>query len=130
DDEVEELFGPVADDLAAAGLPVLWPSEIFAVIELRPVVGTTQPTPVAGGGLDLSTLGEMRWDATVDGADLTEAELLQLAEAKRPVVRLRGRWVRADPARLKKLGERVEVGFADVLAAALSGTVTVDGEAV
>ena len=130
DEEVEELFGPVADDLAAAGLPVLWPSEVFAAIELRPVVGTAQPDAVGGSSLDLSTLGEMRWDATVDGADLTEAELLQLAEAKRPVVRLRGRWVRADPARLRKLGERTTVGLGDVLAAALSGTVSVEGEQV
>ncbi len=130
DTEVEALFGPVADDLAAAGLPILWPSEIFASIELRPVVGTAAPENVGGSRLDLSSLGEMRWDATVDGDGLTEAELLQLADAKRPVVRLRGRWVRADPARLRKLNQRTEVGLGDVLAAALSGTVTVDGTQV
>ena len=130
DDEVEDLFGPVADDLAAAGLPVLWPAEVFAAIELRPVVGTAAPDAVAASALDLSTLGEVRWDATVDGAELTESELLQLAEAKRPVVRLRGRWVRADPARLRRLGERTRVSLGDVLAAALSGTVSVDGHAV
>ncbi len=130
DEEVEALFGPVADDLAAAGLPVLWPSEVFAAIELRPVVGTAQPEAVSSSGLDLDSIGEVRWDATVDGAGLTESELLQLAQAKRPVVRLRGRWVRADPARLKKLNERTEVGLGDVLAAALSGTVSVDGHQV
>lgn len=130
DEEVEALFGPVADDLAAAGLPVLWPSEVFAAIELRPVVGTAQPEAVSSSGLDLDSIGEVRWDATVDGADLTESELLQLAQAKRPVVRLRGRWVRADPARLKKLSERTEVGLGDVLAAALSGTVSVEGNQV
>ena len=130
DTEVEALFGPVADDLAAAGLPILWPSEIFASIELRPVVGTAAPENVGGSRLDLSSLGEMRWDATVDGDGLTEAELLQLADAKRPVVRLRGRWVRADPARLRKLNQRTEVGLGDVLAAALSGIVTVDGTQV
>ncbi len=130
DDEVEALFGPVADDLAAAGLPVLWPSEIFAAIELRPVIGTAQPEAVSSSGLDLDSIGEVRWDATVDGAGLTESELLQLAQAKRPVVRLRGRWVRADPARLRKLHERTEVGLGDVLAAALSGTVSVEGHQV
>ncbi len=130
DTQVEALFGPVADDLAAAGLPILWPSEIFASIELRPVVGTAAPDNVGGSRLDLSSLGEMRWDATVDGDGLSEAELLQLADAKRPVVRLRGRWVRADPARLRKLNQRTEVGLGDVLAAALSGTVTVDGTQV
>lgn len=131
DDEVEDLFGPVADDLAAAGLPVLWPSELFARLELRPVVGTASPEGVGGGiGLGLDTIGEVRWDATVDGVDLTERELLELAQAKRPVVRLRGRWMRADQQRLRKLQERSEVGLGDVLAAALSGTVRVDGEPV
>ncbi|HEU5081890.1 MAG TPA: DEAD/DEAH box helicase [Acidimicrobiales bacterium] len=131
DAEVEELFGPVADDLAAAGLPVLWPAEVLRPVELRPVIGTPAPDGQGGGaGLDLTALGEMRWHATVDGGELTEAELLQLAEAKRPVVRLRGRWVRADPDRLRRLSERTPVAAGDVLAAALSGTVTVDGDTV
>jgi len=131
DAEVEELFGPVADDLAAAGLPVLWPAEVLHPVELKPVIGTPAPESGGGGaGLDLRALGEMRWHATVDGADLTEAELLQLAEAKRPVVRLRGRWVRADPARLRRLAERTPVAAGDLLAAGLSGTVTVGGEVV
>jgi len=131
DAEVEELFGPVADDLAAAGLPVLWPAEVFQPVELRPVIGTPAPEGGGGGaGLDLSALGEMRWHATVDGTDLTEAELLQLAEAKRPVVRLRGRWVRADPTRLRRLAERTPVDTGDVLAAALSGTISIEGETI
>jgi superfamily II DNA or RNA helicase len=131
DAEAEELFGPVADDLAAAGLPVLWPAVVLRPVELRPVIGTPAPESGGGGaGLDLSSLGEMRWHATVDGGDLTEDELLQLAEAKRPVVRLRGQWVRADPERLRRLSERTPISAGDVLSAALSGTVTVGGEAV
>ncbi|MCO8126433.1 DEAD/DEAH box helicase [Acidimicrobiia bacterium EGI L10123] len=131
DAEAEELFGPVADDLAAAGLPVLWPAEVLRPVELRPIIGTPAPEGGGGGaGLDLSALGEMRWHATVDGGDLTEAELLQLAEAKRPVVRLRGQWVRADPERLRRLAERTPISTGDVLSAALSGTVTVGGETV
>ncbi len=135
DAEVEDLFGPVADDLAAAGLPVLWPAEVFRAVDVRPVVAapsddTDRSEGGGRGGLDLSSLGEMRWHATVDGTDLTEAELLQLAEAKRPVVRLRGRWVRADPERLRRLSERTPLGPGDVLSAALAGTVTVDGETI
>ncbi|HSP05342.1 MAG TPA: DEAD/DEAH box helicase [Acidimicrobiales bacterium] len=131
DAEAEELFGPVADDLAAAGLPVLWPAEVLRPVELRPIIGTPAPESGGGGaGLDLSALGEMRWHATIDGGDLTEAELLQLAEAKRPVVRLRGQWVRADPERLRRLAERTPISTGDVLSAALSGTVTIGGETV
>jgi superfamily II DNA or RNA helicase len=131
DAEAEELFGPIADDLAAAGLPVLWPSVVLLPLEMRPVIGTPTPDSDGGGaGLDLSALGEMRWHATIDGGDLTETELLQLAEAKRPVVRLRGQWVRADPDRLRRLAERTPISAGDVLSAALSGTVTVGGEAI
>jgi hypothetical protein len=131
DAEVEELFGPVADDLAAAGLPVLWPADVLRPVDLRPVIGTPAPEDGGGGaGLDLRALGEMRWHATVDGADLTEEELVQLAEAKRPVVRLRGRWVRADPERLRRLSERTPVAAGDLLAAGLSGSVTVGGETI
>ena len=131
DAEAEELFGPIADDLAAAGLPVLWPAEVLRPVELRPVIGTPAPESGGGGaGLDLSSLGEMRWHATVDGGDLTEDELLQLSEAKRPVVRLRGQWVRADPDRLRRLSERTPISTGDVLSAALSGTVSLGGETI
>ncbi|MDZ7676290.1 MAG: DEAD/DEAH box helicase [Acidimicrobiales bacterium] len=130
DDEVEELFGPVAEDLAAAGLPVLWPAEVFRPVELRPVVGTPQPEGGSTGRLDLSSLGEIRWHATVDGTDLTESELLELAQAKRPMVRLRGKWVRADPGRLERLNERREVPVGEVVASTLTGEVTVEDETV
>ena len=130
DHEAEDLFGPVADDLAAAGLPVLWPAEVLRPLALRSVVTTPRPDAVAGPALDLSALGELRWRASVDGEDLSEEELAVLAAAKRPMVRLRGRWVRADPGQLRRLGERRAVRTGNVLAAALSGALTVEGEAV
>ncbi|MEX2658733.1 MAG: DEAD/DEAH box helicase [Acidimicrobiales bacterium] len=130
DVEAEELFGPLADDLAAAGLPVLWPAEVLRPLALRSVVTTQRPESITSGGLDLESAGQLRWRATVDGEDLTEEELTALAEAKRPMVRMRGRWVRADPDQLRRLGERRQVRTGEVLAAALSGSLTVEGEAV
>jgi SNF2 family DNA or RNA helicase len=130
DEEATELFGPVADELAAAGLQVLWPAEVLRVLDLRPVLTTPRPASVTPGALDLHTLSEMRWRATLDGEELTDAELDQLAEAKRPMVRLRGRWVRADPQQLAKLRERRQVSTGDALAAALTGAFVVGGETV
>jgi hypothetical protein len=129
DDEVGELLGPVADDLAGAGIQVLWPAEVLAPLELRPHVATPAPAAVTSAGFTLDSLVELRWRATVGGEDLTEAELALLAEAKRPLVRLRGRWVRADPARLARLRDRRPIGAGAALAAALGGTLSV-GEAV
>jgi hypothetical protein len=72
----------------------------------------------------------LKWQATLDGAELSDAELAMLAEAKRPLIRLRGRWVRADPERLARLGRRRKVGAGAALAAALGGELLVDGERV
>jgi hypothetical protein len=130
DAEVDDLLGPVADDLAGAGLVVLWPVELVRPLSIRPVVSTPTPAAVTGSGLTLDSLMELRWRVSLDGEELTEDELNTLAEAKRPLVRLRGRWVRADPQRLARLRQRRRIPAAAALAAALGGTLTVDGETV
>ncbi|HEV7624903.1 MAG TPA: DEAD/DEAH box helicase, partial [Streptomyces sp.] len=63
---------------------------------------------------------------------LSEAEMDALAEAHRPVVRLRGEWVLVDPALVRKARKR-HLGLmdpVDALSAALTGAAEVDGEAV
>ncbi len=130
DEEANELFGSVANDLAAAGLAVMWPAEVLRALDLRPVITTPSPVSITPGSLNLHTLSEMRWRATLDGEELTDAELEELTDAKRPMVRLRGRWVRADPEQLRRLKERRPISTGDALAAALTGNLVVDGEAV
>ncbi|MDZ7732553.1 MAG: SNF2 helicase-associated domain-containing protein [Acidimicrobiia bacterium] len=119
----------MVDDLAGAGLQVLWPTELVRPVELRPTV-TPAPAAVAGSGLGLDDLLEVRWQASVDGEALTDEELAQLAEARRGVVRLRGRWVRADPAALARVAERRTLTAGEGLAAALDGHLDLDGETV
>ncbi len=128
DSEVDELLGDAADALAAAGIQVLWPSELLASVSLRPVVSTPTPAAVAGAGLTMESL--LTWQASLDGFPLTTAELAALADAKRPLVRLRGRWVRADPERLGRLRRRRTLGGGAALAAALGGELRVDGELI
>ncbi|MDY7103707.1 MAG: DEAD/DEAH box helicase [Actinomycetota bacterium] len=128
DREVDDLLGPVADDLAGAGLSVQWPAELLKPLELRPRISTPRPEAVAGAGLSADAL--LSWQARLDGVELTEDELAQLAEAKRAVVRLRGRWVRADPARLARLRDRRRLGAGAALGVALGGTLAIDGETV
>ncbi|MGI8685200.1 MAG: DEAD/DEAH box helicase [Acidimicrobiales bacterium] len=130
DDEAADLLGPVVDDLASAGVQVLWPADVLRPIELRPQIATPSPAAVTAAGFSLESLCELRWQATLDGEQLTDDELATLAEAKRPVVRLRGRWVRADPERLAFLKRRRTIGAGAALAAALGGTIEVDGERV
>ncbi|MGH9178051.1 MAG: DEAD/DEAH box helicase, partial [Acidimicrobiales bacterium] len=130
DDEAADLLGPVVGDLASAGVQVLWPADLLRPVELRPQVATPVPAAVTAAGFTLASLCELRWRATLDGEELTDEELAVLAEAKRPVVRLRGRWVRADPERLGRLGRRHRIGAGAALAAALGGTIEVEGERV
>jgi SNF2 family DNA or RNA helicase len=49
---------------------------------------------------DLATIVDYRWGLAIGGDPLTETELKDLAKAKVPLVRLRGRWVYLDEERL------------------------------
>ncbi|WP_344182739.1 DEAD/DEAH box helicase [Kribbella lupini] len=129
------------DDLAAdstaldgAGIEVLWPAELFAgELAVRGSVQAT-PTPAAVSGPDftLHDLLAFKWRPTLDGSELTEQEITALAEAKRPMIRMRGRWVRIDQDLVRKLrrGTSRKLTGAEALAAALTGRVEVDGELV
>ncbi|MBB2937644.1 superfamily II DNA or RNA helicase [Amycolatopsis bartoniae] len=120
DDEVLELL----DTGGPPGVEVLWPRGMFAED-----VRVTASVTLGGepGAFRLTDLLRFRWQLSVEGETLTDAEVTVLAEAKRPLVRLRGRWVRADGfARLRRPLRTVRA--AEALAAALTGTLEVEGE--
>jgi hypothetical protein len=129
-EEVEDLLGPVATDLAGAGIEVRWPAGVLQSVDLKPVVTSDSLGSDRPAGMTFDALCELRWDATIDGRQVTEDELALLVQAKRGVVRLRGRWVRADPAKLARLQQRRKVTAGEALAAALSGELVVDGDEV
>ena len=124
DPEAELLLGPAAEGLAAAGLEVLWPSELGGEIRLR----GRATAPSEGGmaaGLSLNSLLDFSWQLSLDGAPLTPEEMEEVAEAKRPMVRLRGRWVVLDPELVSQLRARPpRVTAAEALAAELGGGTT------
>ena len=128
--DVADLLGPAADALAGSGIEVLWPSGVLDTVELNPTVSTPGLGADSEAGMNFASLCTLRWDATVGGERLTAAEIDQLTSAKQAVIRLRGRWVRADPERLARLRQRKQVTAGAALAAALGGPLLVDGEAV
>lgn len=130
DDEVDDLLGPTAEELAGSGLEVLWPSGLLSTVRVTPTVSTRSTPSDRPAGLGLDGICELRWSTTVDGVELGDTEVAALVAAKRQIVRMRGRWVRADPARLEKLRTRRSVSTAAALAAALGGDLLVDGEAI
>jgi superfamily II DNA or RNA helicase len=133
DDELAELLGDAAATLAEAGIPVLWPAGLVSEgVRLQASI-TEQPGKVQGtSGFDLESLVSFRWQATLDGEVLTEEEVDLLAEAKRGLVRLRGRFVAADPGLIERLRSRRhrDLSAIEALAATLSGSIEVDGERV
>ncbi len=123
DDEAEALLGDGAMALSDAGIEVRWPTELVAgAVSLRAVASTPAPAAVAGSGLDLDAVLTVRYEALLDGSALTAQELEQLAEAKRPLVRLRGQWVVADPTVIERLRRPPRVRAGEVLAEALGGS--------
>ena len=132
DDALASLLGPAAEELAGAGIEVLWPSSLLdGGLQLR-AVPTPAPGQVTDAGFGLAALLDFRWQLTLDGALLDADEIAALAEAKRPLIRLRGRWVMLDPALLERLRRppRTRMRVSEALGAVLAGSAEIDGETV
>ena len=132
DDALTSLLGPAAEELAGAGIEVLWPSSrLDGGLKLR-AVPTPAPGKVTEAGFGLEALLEFHWQLTLDGALLDADEIAALAEAKRPLIRLRGRWVMLDPALLDRLRRppRTRMRASEALGAVLAGSAEIDGETV
>ena len=132
DDALTSLLGPAAEELAGAGIEVLWPSSMLGDgLKLR-AVPTPAPEKLTDAGFGLAALLDFRWQLTLDGALLDADEIAALAEAKRPLIRLRGRWVILDPALLDRLRRppRRRMRASEALGAVLAGSAEIDGETV
>ncbi|WP_419994005.1 DEAD/DEAH box helicase [Streptomyces boninensis] len=133
DDELQEILGPAARRLEAAGIKLHWPRtlvrDLVADAVVRPGPGTASNET---SFFDAEQLLEFRWQVSLGGLPLTEQEMDELAEAHRPMVRLRDQWVVVDPELVRKVRKRA-LGYLDpvqALAVALTGEAEVDGEAV
>ncbi|WP_405823826.1 DEAD/DEAH box helicase [Streptomyces sp. NBC_01390] len=133
EEELYDLLGVAATRLAAAGVAVHWPRDLAQDLTAQAVVRPAPGSAKDGTGFfESEELLQFRWQLALGGDPLTEAEMDLLAEAHRPVVRLKDQWVLVDPALVRKARKR-ELGLldpVDALSAALTGRVEVDGESV
>ncbi|MFG2296877.1 DEAD/DEAH box helicase, partial [Streptomyces sp. NPDC048603] len=132
DPELEDLLGVAATRLAAAGVVVHWPRELARTLTATAVVRSAAPGSATDGTafFDAAGLFSFSWELALGGDRLTPGEMDALAQAHRPVVRLRDQWVRVDPELVRKARRR-ELGLldpVDALAVALGGTAEVPGE--
>ncbi len=132
DDLLADLLLDGASRLESAGMRVLWPSELLTGgLSLRAVM-TPVPAAVTEGGFDLGSLLEFHYELTVGGDALSPEEIDLLAEAKRGLVRIRGRFVAVDAGLIAKAQEKRsrQITAAAALAALLGGGLEIDGELV
>jgi superfamily II DNA or RNA helicase len=133
EEQVAELLETGAEALGGAGIEVLWPAELLGEgLDVRATVATPTPAGAAAPVLRLEALLSFDWQVTVGGEALTAEEVAALAEAKRPLVRLRGRWVRVNRELLERLRRRrgPRITAAEALTAALTGNLVLDGDRV
>ncbi|EST37904.1 hypothetical protein N566_10460, partial [Streptomycetaceae bacterium MP113-05] len=137
DDELYDLLGRAAHALAAEGVTVHWPRSLARELTATAVVrdpATAAPGSAAAGPgpLEAEALMEFRWQLALGDDPLTEEEMDTLAEAHRPVVRLRDEWVLVDPELVRRARRR-DLGLldpVDALSLALTGQGEIDGEQI
>lgn len=94
-----------APALDQAGLGVLLPSwwEHRRALALKLSASTpADPKATDSAAFGRDQLCDFQWSLAVGDEDLTEAEITALAEAKAPLIRLRGQWVSVNAERLRR----------------------------
>ncbi|WP_431929844.1 SNF2-related protein [Nonomuraea jabiensis] len=130
--EAALLLGEMGQDLARSGIEITWPEQWARALGVRALIGTRSTPGTRDPAFGLDNVLDFRWQLTVEGDGLTDAEMDALATAGRALVHLRGRWLLVTEETGRRAAER-DLGTlpaGEALTAALAGSLTVDGDLV
>lgn len=132
DEDVADLLVRGAIRLAGVGVDLHWPKELVRDLTSRAVVEAQAPPSDVPSFFGGGRLLGFDWQVALGDDPLTDEEMDRLAEAHRPVVRLRDQWLLVDPEIARRARERSikPLTAIDALGAALTGTAEVEGEFV
>ena len=129
-DAVRFFLREAIPQLEERGVPVLLPADwLSSASRLRVNLTATSGVPGRSSGLlSTDTIASFDWQLAIGDTTLTEAQLLELAAAKEPLIRVQGRWHvlrHSDVERALRFLERrrTDVGVVD-LVRAVSGLET------
>ncbi|WP_018133131.1 DEAD/DEAH box helicase [Effusibacillus pohliae] len=111
DEEAWEFLNESCLRLMQAGYSVFLPAWWEELRRLKPrLKAKIQPSVGAAGNslFGLDQLVEFDWKLAVGDMDLSEAEFLRLAEEKKRLLRIRGRWIQLDPAFLSQVQQTIK----------------------
>ncbi|MCB1258015.1 MAG: hypothetical protein KDB26_12960, partial [Microthrixaceae bacterium] len=125
DSEVDELLGSAGSQLATAGLEVMIPAELARPMRSAPTVrmadgSDSSGAPTSSGLFTVDSLCEVDWSVQVGGRSLSAAEIDELVESKRRMIRLDDGWVLLDEAVIKRLRTSERMNATAALGEALS----------
>ncbi|MFD0035501.1 DEAD/DEAH box helicase [Streptomyces sp. NPDC127172] len=126
DDEFMSLLESGVEALAAVGIGVHLPRDLARELTAHAVIEPAEAPEreEAPAFFSPEQLLSFRWQFAVGDRTLTQDELDRLAQARRPLVRLRDQWVVVDADLLRKARRAPrEVGALEALGAALTGSV-------
>lgn len=128
------LLGATRDQLERAGLSVHWHQQWTDLLRTRAVVGGRPDAPAAvpRPRFSLDDVLDGRWQMSIGDADLSDQEMDDLAQAPRPLTKVRDQWVLVDEDTARRAADRRigPISPEQALRASLIGHIDVDGQAM
>ncbi|MEC0143746.1 DEAD/DEAH box helicase [Paenibacillus alginolyticus] len=106
DDQAWEFLTESSLQLVAAGISVFLPSWWEELQRLRPQLRAKLKSSVGASRKSMFGMDQIiqfDWRVALGGVDLSEEEFHQLAEQKKRLIYIRGKWVQLDPAYLEQI---------------------------